>query len=414
MSEKIVIENAMMIDGKGGDPLPDAQVTVANGIIQSIETGRARRDGCRVIDLYGKTLLPGLIDAHVHPGNIEMRTSQTTLLSPAVYVIRAARNLETDLMLGYTTVRDAAGLDRSFREAIDQRLIKGPRLMLSVTPLTQSGGSTPGWGLGQDQPQSRNSLGIYPEICDGPNQVLGAARRALGRGADQIKIFADGEVIAMQPSDRAVPGNCKFTVEELKAAVQVAEAAGTYVMAHAYSPKAIQNCLAAGVRSIEHGNMLDEPTAQLMAENGAYLVPTLTVYDVFLKKGKEIGLDDFSLDKLRLVGQMGIQALEIAFRKGIKIGSGSDIIGPMQALKGREFALKAEVMSPMETIVSATKTNAELMGLSEKIGTIEPGKAADLIVIDGNPLNDLSLFERGIEKVVLVMTGGRIVKNLLE
>jgi imidazolonepropionase-like amidohydrolase len=414
MGETLIFENAFLIDGTGSEPREDASVVVADGVIQEIVGSRAKQPAGRRIDLKGKTLMPGLIDAHVHIGNIEIRNHLTAQLPPAVYVLKACRNLETDLDLGFTTVRDAAGLDPGFRSAVDQGLARGPRLLLSVSPLAQSGGSTPAQGFGPDRPMARNALGIYPEICDGPDQVRAAARRTLGRGADQIKVFADGEVLAAQAADRAKPGQWKFSVEELQAAVEVAAAAGTYVMAHAYAPRAIQNCLHAGVRSIEHGNLLDEETATLMAEKGAFFVPTLTTYDLLVERGKSIGLDDYSLEKLALVGKFGRRAVELAQRAGVKIASGSDIVGPGMEFKGRELLIKGEILGAMEAIVSTTKINAELLNLSDRLGTIEPGKLADLIVLDGNPLKDLSLFENGLTKVSLVLKEGRVMKNLLD
>jgi imidazolonepropionase-like amidohydrolase len=414
MSQPVVFQNALMIDCTGAPPQPVPSLIVAEGVIQEIGGPAAKLPkGAQVIDLKGRCLMPGLIDAHIHAGNVELRTPLTAQLPPAVYVLKACRNLETDLELGYTTVRDAAGLDPSFRAAIEQGLVQGPRLLLSITPLSQSGGNTAARGFGADVPQPRNPLGIYPEICDGPEQVRTAARRALGRGADQVKVCADGEVLASQAADRAVPGQWKFSVEELRAAVEVAQAAGTYVMAHVYGPRAIRNCVEAGVRSIEHGNLLDEETARLMAERGAYFVPTLTVYDLLVQHGREWGLDDYSLAKLALVGKQGRRALELAHRAGVKIGSGADIVGPAQSLKGRELPIKAEVLGPMGAILATTKTNAELLNLSDRLGTVEPGKWADLIVVKGNPLQDISLFEDGRKNVLLVMKEGRIMKDVL-
>jgi imidazolonepropionase-like amidohydrolase len=414
MNKTFIFQNAFLIDGNGGDPVPDAVLVVADGTIKEIVSGgrRHRFPKGRIIDLRGKTLLPGLIDAHVHPGNVELLLSKTATLPPAVYVHRVTRTLETDIDLGFTTLRDAAGLDLGFRSAIDQGLIRGPRLFLSVTPLTQKERNLNHPDMAPKEPRPRNSLGIRPEVCDGPDEVCEAVRRTLGRGADQIKVFADGEVVSQSESDTAKPGQCKFSLEELKAAVEEARRAGTYVMAHAYSPKAVQNCLEAGVRSIEHGNLMDAETAQIMAEKDAFYVPTLTAYDILGKTGGE-GLGRYTMEKLAMVGHKGEEALQMAYGAGVKIGSGSDIIGPFQHMKGRELALKSEVMTPMEAIVSATRTNAELIGLLDRLGTLEPGKLADLIVLDGNPLNDVTLFEHGLRRVLFVMKEGKIMKDMI-
>lgn len=410
MSEPIVLKNAFLIDGNGGDPVEGATVAVEDGnIIDVTYQGDVKAPGSRVIDLHGKTLMPGLMDAHVHIGNIEMDLNRTSVLPPAVYVMRAARNLETDLNLGFTTLRDAGGLDYSFRQAVDQGLINGPRLMLSVNMLTQTGGHGDKRGAGREKNVPRNSLGSYPEICDGPDEVRKAAREVLRKGADQIKVMADGGVAS--PSDK--PGQWQYTVEELKAAVETAQAAGTYVMAHVYTSNAVKNCLEAGVKSIEHGNLLTAADAAAMAEKGSFLVPTLTVYEVLAREGEKQGMDAFVMEKVKQVRQTGLDALESAYRAGVSIASGTDIIGPFQYLKGREFAIKGEIMTPMETIVSATRTNAELMNIDDMLGTVEPGKRADLIVMNGNPLDDLSLFEQGLKTVSLVIKNGLIVKDLL-
>lgn len=407
MVEKIIFKHSYLIDGQGGDPIRDAMLVVSGSKIEAIFSEGTEKSVPRgkVIDLKGKTLMPGLIDAHVHPGNVAYHLHQTAALPPAVYVHRVTKTLETDLNLGFTTLRDAAGLDQGFRVAIDEGLIRGPRLFLSVTPLTQADNGK--------EPSPRNSLGIRPEMCKGPDEVRQAVRRALNRGADQIKIFADGEVVSQSKTDKGKPGQPRFSVEELNAAVEAAKAAGSYVMAHAYSPRAIQNCLEAGVRSIEHGNLLDGETAEMMSEKGTFLVPTLTIYDLLIREGPE-DLDPYTIEKLELVGQKGITALVLAYKAGVKIGSGSDIIGPLQHRKGKELAIKGEVMSPMEAIISATRTNAELLGIEDRLGTLEAGKTADLIVLDENPLNDLTVFENGLERVVLVMKEGRIMKNNIE
>ncbi len=184
-------------------------------------------------------------------------------------------------------------------------------------------------------------------------------------------------------------------------------------MAHAYCPEAITLCLQAGVHSVEHGNLLNMDIARQMAAQGTFFVPTLTVYDLFAKNGRQAGLDDFTLDKLSLVAEQGLQALEIAHQAGVNIASGSDIIGPFQEFKSRELILKASILGPMGALISATKTNAELLNVADRLGTVETGKLADLIVVDGNPLEDISLFEQALTRVHLVLKGGRIYKNIM-
>jgi imidazolonepropionase-like amidohydrolase len=214
MKEPIILKNAFIIDGNGGEPVADGTIVVVDKKIAEIlpPGSKAQVSGGRVFDLKGKTLMPGLIDAHVHVGNIEVLHERTAALPPAVYVHRATRNLETDLDLGFTTLRDAGGLDWGFRAAIDQDLIRGPRLMLSVNMLTQSGGHGDKRGKAREDQPPRNSIGMSPEVCDGPEAVRKSAREALRRGADQIKVMADGGVAS--PSDK--PGQWQFTVEELK------------------------------------------------------------------------------------------------------------------------------------------------------------------------------------------------------
>ena len=403
--------NGQLINGLDDHPLGNAVIIVENGLIKAVgkKSDVSIPENAFVFDILGKTIMPGLIDNHVHVGNIAVDMDETSRLSPAVYVHKASQNLETDLLLGFTTLRDAGGLDISFKEAVDQRLINGPRLFLSVNPLTPTGGHFDERGPFEVLPKPRNSIGIYPEICDGPDQVRQAARQVLRRGADQVKIAASGGVSS--PSDQ--PDQWQFNCEELKAAVEIAEAAGTYVMAHAYSPNSIQNCITAGVKSIEHGNLLDKETARLMARTGTYYIPTMTVYNVMANEGIHT-IDMATAEKLEMVHEKSFKALTHALEAGVKIGSGSDSIGPFQHLKGREFSLKGRVMSPMDTIKSATAINAEILGMADRIGSITAGKEADLIVVDGNPLEDLTLFEKGLTTIVLVMKQGCIHKNIMD
>lgn len=411
MKRKLIFKNVSLIDGEADQPIEGMTIEVQNGIISAIRktSDVGVQDDGPVVDLKGKVMMPGLMDIHVHAGNLEVRHDRTAVISPAVYVHRVTRILETDLSLGFTTLRDATGLDHSFKEASLMGLVEIPRLLLSVTCLTVTGGHGDKRPWYSDDPMPRNSLGVFPLICDGPDQVAAAAREVLRRKADVVKLMADGGVAS--PSDW--PGQWQFTVEEIKSAVQVAQAARKSVMAHVYGKQSAINCILGGVNSIEHGNLLDQDVFDLMAEKKVSYVPTLSVFNILLEHGKENGLSDFVLDKLKTVAEKGLTALEFAKRSGVLIGSGSDIIGPFQHLKGRELALKAQVMRPMDVLRAVTANNAKILGLEDEIGSLKVGKKADIIVLRTDPLEDMSLFEDGLSNVLMVIKEGRIVKNLL-
>jgi imidazolonepropionase-like amidohydrolase len=228
-------------------------------------------------------------------------------------------------------------------------------------------------------------------------------------GADQIKVMASGG--AMSPADEL--SATQYTLEELRAAVEEAAAARTYVMAHAYNDASVRNCLKSGVRSIEHGNLIDEETARLIAEDEAYLVPTLVTYEALSEEGRSYGVPDSVIRKIDEAREHGIRALRFAYEAGVKIASGSDLLGPLQDRKARELEIKTEVMSPMESLVSATRTNAELFGMESEIGTIEEGKLADLLIVEGDPLQNIAVLQRR-EDLRLIMKGGRVIKNALK
>jgi imidazolonepropionase-like amidohydrolase len=413
VSTQHLFVHARLLDGLGSKPLEDAWLRVGNGKIIAAGSGEAPPDteaASRVVvhDLSGKTLLPGLMDAHAHPGNLEVDITTVPEYPPAVFVHKVSRILESDLALGFTTLRDAGGLDEGFRAATEQGLIRGPRLLLSLAPLTQTGGHGDKRKKNQSLSVPRNSLGVFPFICDSPDEMRRAVRELLRRGADQIKVMADGGV--MSPTGE--PGKAQFTVPELRAAVEAAELSGSYLMAHTYCSAAVRNCLEAGVRSIEHATLIDEATADLLAEKGAFLVPPLSTFEIMAEKSAEANLPAQRRIRLEQVRAGALHSLELARKAGARIASGSDLIGPFQAYKGRELALKAKVLGAMGAIVSATRTTAELLRLDHLLGDLSPGKLADLIVVDGNPLEDITLFEPGREKIVLVMKEGQVVHNL--
>jgi imidazolonepropionase-like amidohydrolase len=305
-------------------------------------------------------------------------------------------------------VRDAGGLDPAWAGVVEQGLLRGPRILPSGSFLSQTGGHGD-WRQPHMDSLEPGVAGLIagPAIVDGADAMRRAARDQLRRGATQIKVMASGG--AASPTDPI--DATQFTVEELRAAVEEAAVRDTYVLAHAYHPKSIANCLEAGVRSIEHGNLLDEATAKRMAAEGAFLVPTLVTYEVLDQRAKELGIPDHVAEKIRYVGKTGEESVRIAMEAGVRIGSGSDLLGAPMAEKARELVLQARVMGAMGAIVAATRTNAELFGMAERIGTVEERKQADLIVVDGDPLADIGVLADA-SRVRVVVKGGAVVKDL--
>jgi imidazolonepropionase-like amidohydrolase len=214
----------------------------------------------------------------------------------------------------------------------------------------------------------------------------------------------------MSPADEL--DTTQYTVGEMRAAVEEAQAVGKYVLAHAYSDLAVRNAIEAGVRSIEHGNLIREAAAQAIKRAEAFIVPTMITYETIYREGKRYGIGDHQIQKINQAREQSVQGLEYAYRAGCRIGSGSDLLGDMMVQRAVEFELKAQVMKPMEVLLSATKVNAELFRMSERIGTVEAKKYADLIVVSGNPLKNLRVFQNQ-DNLKLIMKGGRLYKRAL-
>lgn len=406
----LVFERATVLDCTGRDPQPQMRVQVEDGRILRISKadGSVMPRDARVIDCSGRFLMPGLLDAHVHLASIELDERKEAETPPAVLSLRIAQQIEEALDSGFTTVRDAGGLDWGFKEAVRLKLIRGPRLLISGPFISQTGGhadhrprtlrpSSPwlsGW--------SRECI-----IADGRDDVRRAAREVLRRGGDQIKVMASGG--AASPNDEL--DHVQYSVDELAAAVDVAQAACTYVLAHAYGPRSIKNCLKAGVRSIEHGNFLDEETAdQMLASREVFLVPTIITYELLSRREAGNGWTEANVRKIRQALTGAYDSLGLAYEKGLRIGSGSDVLGGMQQGRGREVACHAQVMGAMAAIIASTRTNAELVRLEDEIGTVEEGKRADLIMLNGDPLADPGLFGDP-QNVRMVVQDGRVVKD---
>ena len=409
----LLLHNATLIDGTGADPRTKTSVLVEDGRIQrvvSAENIGPPSDG-RVIDLDGLTLMPGLTDAHVHFGLLGVNS-----LSPVspeenltTYVIGVIANIEQALQEGFTTVRDAGGLDPAFARATEQGLIKGPRILPAGSPLSQTGGHGDKRNR-YDEAPIRSVPGILaaPVLVDGPDAVRAAARQQLRLGSTQVKVMASGGV--MSPTDAL--DSIQFTVEEMQAAVHEAEMAGKYVMAHCHTSPSMNNALAAGVRSIEHGSILDEATAGRMVEQRAFMVPTLLVIETLANSAGTGELPHYRQMKLKQVQTEMPRSVELAAHAGVSLGSGTDLLGPGQSARGAELALKSRVMGPMAAIVSATRTNAQLFQMENRIGCVQEGLEADLIAVAGQPLDDIGLFDNA-ENVRLVVKRGHVCKETL-
>lgn len=369
-------------------------------------------EGVRKINLKGRTLMPGLTDAHVHVTAVDANLAALVDLPPTLLTAKAAQVMEAMLMRGFTTVRDAGGADWGLAEAVRLGYLKGPRLLHSGHALSQTGG--------HGDLRSRNNNmdgcacayqpGVLSRVADGIDEVRKATRDELRKGATQIKIMASGGIAS--PTDHIA--NTQYSQEEMRAIVEETDAARTYVMAHAYTSRAIRRAVENGVRSIEHGNLIDRPTAEFLVERNAFIVPTMSTYDVLFRLGDEMGFPADSLAKLNDVRQSAVNALEICKAAGVKIAHGSDLLGGMHEYQSLEFSLKGQVLTPHEVITSATATNAELFNLEGKIGVIAPGAYADLLVVDGNPLENLHLLQEQGQHLLLIMKEGQIYKNLLD
>jgi imidazolonepropionase-like amidohydrolase len=393
------IDGGTLIDGTGTDPRR-AAVHITDGRIDdsSVDGG--------TIDVTGLTVLPGLIDAHTHFGLVNEFDPD---VAAAVVAGRIFRNCELALDAGFTTVRDTGGIDGGVAEAVRLGLVRGPRVLPSGPILSQTGGHGDPTGPFHHHGHSHGVPGLNQVsiVCDGPDEVRLAARTVLKRGATQVKVCVSGGVVSF--TDKLE--DTQFSVEELIAAVQEADARGTYVTAHAHNSRGINNGLDAGIECFEHGTYLDEDTARRMAAAGAHLVPTFAVCRLLAQEAEAWGIPPELVPKIAPVEAAMAQSMKLARDHGITIGLGSDILGPDQNRRGLELVIRSQLEDPMTAIVSATKVNSQIIRRDAELGTLEVGKIADLIAVDGDPLREPELFDDP-SRVKLVIQGGRVVKDI--
>ncbi len=407
-----IFRNARMLDARNDEP-QEGDLLVEDGRIKEISDGPLSAASAREIDLKGLTLMPGLTDAHVHVKAISLDFGIMDRIPVSLLLGRAHQIMKGMLARGFTTVRDAAGADRGLADAVDEGLYESPRLIVCGLALSQTGGHSdqrpPTAWSSVSANELHNLTQQFGRIADGVDECRRAARDELRRGAHHVKIMAGGGVSS--PSDPIE--NTQYSIEEMTAICQEAKAWQTYAMAHTYTPEAISMAVNSGVRTCEHCNLIDKPTAELMAQKGAYHVPTNITYWALNKHGAEWGFPQVSIDKLGMIVDVGLSAVELTRDAGVKIGFGTDLLGPCHPYQANEFGLAAQVLGNKGALHASLETNPEIMRLDD-IGRLEPGYRADLIAVDGNPLEDISCLENDGAKIPLVMKDGRIFKNMLQ
>jgi imidazolonepropionase-like amidohydrolase len=408
---QILLKNFELLDPEHDDVRGGYELLVEGDKIKEVSAKPIRADNATVIDCGKRTLMPGLIDAHVHVCLTEVYIRQLENIPLTLMTARSIDLMRAMLNRGFTSVRDTGGADWGLKAAVEQGIVPGPRLFIAGRAIGPTGGHS------DSRRRTDNGGGCYccnamvftMQISDGADQVRKAAREQMRQGCDHVKIMMSGGVASpYDPLD-----SLQFSPGEVAAAVEEAHAFGRYVCAHAYSPEAITRAAQGGVRTIEHGNLIDEKSAALMAKSGMFLIANLVAYYAMRERAKEFGMTSEMLEKNDLVIDGGLKSLEICKRAGVPVAYGSDLLGQLQVDQSREFLLRSEVVKPIEIIRSATTVAAQVIRQEGKLGCVKPGAFADLIVVDGNPLKRLDLFQDQGRHIPLIMQGGKLYKNAL-
>lgn len=403
----LILSNATILDVVSGDRIEGRHVRIRDGKIVEIANEPLAPEGCEVVDLAGKTLMPGLCDAHVHVIAVTANFPALLAMSPAYVTAQSKEVMSGMLDRGFTTVRDAGGADWGLASAVEEEFLEGPRLLYCGHALSQTGGHGDMRSPGQNGLDQCFCCAGMGRVCDGVSEVRRAAREEIRRGATHIKIMASGGVSS--PTDRIT--STQFSDEEITAVVEEANAANIPVIAHAYTARAVNRALKLGVTSIEHGNLIDEESVALFKEYDRWLVPTLSTYQALVKEGEEAGMAADLVQKTYEVLDAGIKALEMAYWGGVKIAYGTDLLGIMHRHQLNEFTIRAAVCPPIEVIRQATLYAADLFGMKDQIGQVTEGFLADLIVVDGDPVDDISVMTQPDRYLKMVMKGGKILRQ---
>ena len=403
-----IIRNARIVDGSQDRPADPVDIVIEDGVFKEVaETVSASCDD--EIDASGQCVLPGLIDCHVHVIATTADLGANAALPNSLLAYRAMGLMKNMIMRGFTTVRDLGGADIGIVEAIEEQLLVAPRLVICGKALSQTGGHTD--YRGPYNPRNvdfyRDQIGSMGRIVDGVDELRRACREEIKGGAKFIKLMANGGVSS--PTDPI--GFLGFSVAELEAAVEEAGNAETYVAGHLYTDEAISRALEAGFYSIEHANLIKRETAKRVVEKGAVVVPTNITYELLGTRGADFGLPPESVAKVADVRDAGLEALSVLHEEGVTMGYGSDLLGGMQHYQSGEFPLRGRFLPAHDVIRSATLDAAKVLRMEGQVGTISAGAHADLIMVEGNPLDDLSLLDGQGENISTIIKDGRLVKR---
>ncbi len=407
---RILIRDCRVFDGQSDELTDNCDVLLVEDRIAEISSTPISSANDQSINVGGATLMPGLIDAHYHAyaATVDLPSLDT---QPMALLSQQARILlEKSLQRGFTSVRDAAGADFGLAQAVELGLIDGPRIFFSGKAISQSGGHGDFRKPGHIEPCGCGYNGLFSQLADGEDEVRKVVRNELRHGATQIKLFLSGGIIS--PSDPIwMP---QFSDQEITAAVEEATARRTYVMAHAHTDDAIRRAIELGIRTIEHATMMSSETAELAADIGAYTVPTLSIIKALQEMAKSMELPASDVEKLDFIDGYGVRAVENAVAAGVKVGFGTDLLGDLQEKQLTELLLRSELQSNADVLRSATSVNADILMRSKDLGKVAVGAIADLLVVQGDPLQDISILTRPEENLSLIMKGGRIFKNELQ
>jgi imidazolonepropionase-like amidohydrolase len=404
MAGDLVLRHVSVVDPASEEVLDDRFVRITDGRIVEITADGPEdpRDG--ELDGTGLHAVPGLIDCHVHVVAVRADLGSLPDQSPAYVTAQASHLLRDMLWRGFTTVRDVGGADFGLAAAVEDGLFTGPRIVFGGKALSQTGGHGDQRPRGRDVHDHHYAIPSLNRVCDGVPDVRRAARDEIRRGAHHLKIMLSGGCAS--PTDRI--DSLQFSDEEVSAIVGEAAAANLYCAGHAYTADAVNRGLRLGVRTIEHGNLLDHTSIELFLRHDAFYVPTLVTYEALLAQSRELGFTDEQYAKVVQVTENGFRALELADKAGVKIAYGTDLLGAMQTRQSEEFALRAKVQSPGAVLRSATTVAAQLLRREGELGVLAPGAVGDVVLTRANPLRDIDVLAKPESGVVAVIKEGTV------